>query len=203
MSTQSEANVKTTATTLLEALWPAQDNARVFRALVMVFVGVGFLTASSYIRVPMWPVPMTMQTFAVLGLGAAYGLRLGGATVLTYLAVGIIGGPVFSDGASGWAYFTGTTGGYLFGFMVAAALVGWVAERGWDRNFASTILVMLVGNALIYVPGLLWLGVLYGWDKPILEWGLTPFILGDVTKLALAAALMPVAWTLIKKWKRD
>jgi biotin transport system substrate-specific component len=202
MSTQSEANVKTTATTLLEALWPAQDNARVFRALAMVFVGVGFLTASSYIRVPMWPVPMTMQTFAVLGLGAAYGLRLGGATVLTYLAVGIIGGPVFSDGASGWAYFTGTTGGYLFGFMVAAALVGWLAERGWDRQIVTMAAAMIIGNVVIYAFGLTWLYQvlisqmgLEGWDLArVIDSGMMQFLVGDAAKLVLAALILPFVW---------
>jgi len=204
MSTQSEANVKTTATTLLEALWPAQDNARVFRALVMVFVGVGFLTASSYIRVPMWPVPMTMQTFAVLGLGAAYGLRLGGATVLTYLAVGILGGPVFSEGASGWAYFTGTTGGYLFGFMVSAALVGWLAERGWDRQIVTMAAAMIIGNVVIYAFGVTWLYLLLvgqmgleGWDLArVIDSGMMQFLVGDLAKLILAALILPSVWRL-------
>jgi biotin transport system substrate-specific component len=86
------------------------------------------------------------------------------------------------------------TGGYLIGFVLAAALCGWLAERGWDRNVAKTALAMLAGNVVIYVPGLIWLGGLFGWDKPILAWGLTPFILGDLTKLALAAAVLPLAW---------
>lgn len=202
MSTQSAT--PTSATTLLEALWPAHDNARILRALVMVVVGVGVLTASSYIRVPMWPVPMTMQTFAVLGLGAAYGLRLGGATVLTYLAVGILGGPVFSEGASGWAYFTGTTGGYLFGFMVSAALVGWLAERGWDRQIVTMAAAMIIGNVVIYVFGVTWLYLLLvgqmgleGWDLArVIDSGMMQFLVGDLAKLILAALILPSVWRL-------
>ena len=202
MSTQSAT--PTSATTLLEALWPAHDNARILRALVMVVVGVGVLTASSYIRVPMWPVPMTMQTFAVLGLGAAYGLRLGGATVLTYLAVGILGGPVFSEGASGWAYFTGTTGGYLFGFMVSAALVGWLAERGWDRQIVTMAAAMIIGNVVIYVFGVTWLYLLLvgqmgleGWDLArVIDSGMMQFLVGDLAKLILAALILPSLWRL-------
>jgi biotin transport system substrate-specific component len=202
MSTQSAT--PTSATTLLEALWPAHDNARILRALVMVVVGVGVLTASSYIRVPMWPVPMTMQTFAVLGLGAAYGLRLGGATVLTYLAVGILGGPVFSEGASGWAYFTGTTGGYLFGFMVSAALVGWLAERGWDRQIVTMAAAMIIGNVVIYAFGVTWLYLLLvgqmgleGWDLArVIDSGMMQFLVGDLAKLILAALILPSVWRL-------
>jgi biotin transport system substrate-specific component len=202
MSTQSAT--PTSATTLLEALWPAHDNARILRAFVMVVVGVGVLTASSYIRVPMWPVPMTMQTFAVLGLGAAYGLRLGGATVLTYLAVGILGGPVFSEGASGWAYFTGTTGGYLFGFMVSAALVGWLAERGWDRQIVTMAAAMIIGNVVIYAFGVTWLYLLLvgqmgleGWDLArVIDSGMMQFLVGDLAKLILAALILPSVWRL-------
>jgi len=138
-----------------------------------------------------------MQTFAVLGLGAAYGLRLGGATVLTYLAVGILGGPVFSEGASGWAYFTGTTGGYLFGFMVSAALVGWLAERGWDRQIVTMAAAMIIGNVVIYVFGVTWLYLLLvgqmgleGWDLArVIDSGMMQFLVGDLAKLILAALI--------------
>jgi biotin transport system substrate-specific component len=203
MSTQSEA----TATTLLEALWPAHEFARIVRGIVMVVVGVGILTASAYIRIPMWPVPMTMQTFAVLGLGAAYGWRLGGITVLTYLAIGILEIPVFSDGNSGWEYFGGTTGGYLVGFMVAASLVGWLAERGWDRRFLTMAAAMVLGNAVIYVLGLSWLYQvlvgqmgLEGWDvAKVVKNGMILFLVGDAAKLFLAALLLPFIWKFVAK----
>jgi len=172
----------------------------------MALAGTALLTLCAKIQVPFFPVPMTMTTFAVLTIGMTYGWRLGTATLLLYLAEGAAGLPVFAgtpEKGIGLAYMMSGTGGYLLGYVMAAACCGWLAERGWDRHFGSTVLVMLIGNALIYVPGLLWLGALYGWDKPILEWGLTPFILGDVTKLALAATLMPIAWSLIRKWKQD
>ena len=146
-------------------------------------------------QVPFYPVPMTMQTFVVLTIGLAFGWRLGAATVLLYLAEGAAGLPVFAgtpEKGVGFAYMLGGTGGYLVGFVLAAALCGFLAEKGWDRHPLRTASAMLLGNILIYIPGLLWLGVLFGWDKPILEWGLYPFLLGDATKLAIAAIAVSV-----------
>lgn len=197
----------TVQTTLLNAVWPnTQSSSRVLRPVLMTLLGTALLTVCAKIQIPFYPVPLTMGTFAVLMIGMTYGWRLASATLLLYMAEGAAGLPVFAgtpEKGIGLAYMMGGTGGYLVGYVLAAGACGWLAERGWDRHFASTVLVMLVGNALVYVPGLLWLGALYGWDKPILGWGLTPFILGDLTKLALAAALMPLAWKLIRKWKRD
>jgi len=93
----------------------------------------------------------------------------------------------------------GSTGGYLLGFVLAAMTTGWLAEKGWDRTMLGTALAMLAGNAVIYIPGVLYLGVLFGFDKPIIEWGFTPFILGDVMKVALAACIMPMAWKAVAK----
>jgi len=190
--------------TLAMTVWPVAGGgrpaARVARYAVLAVVGSLLLWASAKVHVPFYPVPMTMQTFVVLALGMAYGWRLGAATVLLYLAEGALGMPVFSgtpEKGLGLAYMAGSTGGYLFGFVLAAAASGWLAERGWDRNAVTTALAMLIGNILIYMPGLLWLGVLFGWDKPILAWGLFPFILGDVVKVALAAAVLPLAWRFV------
>jgi biotin transport system substrate-specific component len=179
---------------------------RWLRLGLLALAGSILLTISAKIQVPFYPVPMTMQTFVVLSLGMAYGWRLGAATVLFYLAQGAMGLPVFvgtPEKGIGLAYMAGSTGGYLLGFVAAAALVGWLAERGWDRNIGTTALAMLLGNIVIYLPGLLWLGTLFGWDKPILAWGLTPFVLGDLTKLALAAVLMPMAWRAFRQWKEN
>ena len=157
------------------------------------------LAISAKIQIPFYPVPMTMTTFMVLLLGMSLGWRLAAATILLYLAEGAAGMPVFAgtpEKGIGLAYMMGGTGGYLIGYLLAAVTCGWLAEHGWGRNVVSTAIAMLVGNVLIYVPGLLWLGALFGWDKPILEWGLTPFILGDLTKLALAAVVLPMAWKL-------
>ena len=191
--------------TLATTVWPVEGDSlatRIGRAVLLAVVGSLLLWATAKVQVPFYPVPMTMQTFAVLAIGMAYGWRLGAATILLYLAEGAMGLPVFAgtpEKGLGLAYMAGGTGGYLFGFILAAAACGWLAERGWDRRAIPTALAMLIGNVLIYIPGLLWLGILFGWDKPILTWGLTPFLLGDVTKAALAAAVLPLTWRLIDR----
>lgn len=166
----------------------------------VVFAGSLLLWASAKVQLPFYPVPLTMQTFAVLAIGAALGWRLGLATVLLYLAEGAAGLPVFAgtpEKGIGLAYMMGPTGGYLLGYLPAAALCGWLAERGWDRSVALTALAMLAGTVTIYLPGLLWLGAVVGWDKPVLAWGLTPFLLGDLLKLGLASAALPLVWRLV------
>ena len=197
-------SLSVTAETLAATLWPAGEAkpaaARALRNILLAVVGAQLIWLSAKIQVPFHPVPMTMQTFMILGLGMAYGWRLGAATVLLYLAEGAMGLPVFAgtpEKGIGLAYMAGGTGGYLLGYVIAAGACGWLAERGWDRNVITAALAMLAGNVLIYVPGLLWLGILFGWDKPILEWGLTPFVLGDLAKLGLAAAALPLAWKLV------
>ncbi len=192
--------------TLAGTLWPAGKANALLRGAVLAVAGTALLTVSAKIQIPFYPVPMTLQTFVVLALGMAYGWRLGGATLLLYLAEGAAGLPVFAgtpEKGIGLAYMLGGTGGYLAGFVLAAAVCGWLAERGWDRNLVRTAAAMLIGNAVIYVPGLLWLGGLYGWDKPILEWGLTPFLFGDLAKLALATAVLPLAWRWLGRPGRD
>jgi len=188
--------------TLTDVLW--SDGPKALRTVVLVIFGTAVLWASAKIQVPFYPVPMTLQTLAVLALGMAYGWRLAAATLLLYLAQGAAGLPVFAgtpEKGLGIAYMVGPTGGYLFGFLLAATLCGWLAERGWDRNVLTTALAMLLGNVAIYLPGLLWLGTLVGWDKPVFDWGLTPFLLGDATKLALAAVLLPGLWKLLGRMK--
>ncbi len=183
--------------TIASAVWPSEKIGAVARNVILALGGTALLAISAKVQVPFYPVPQTMQTFVVLALGMAYGWRLGAATLILYLAEGAAGLPVFAgtpEKGIGIAYMLGPTGGYMVGFVLAAAVCGWLAERGWDRHVAWTALAMLVGNVIIYIPGLLWLGTLFGWDKPIIEWGLTPFVLGDLTKLALAAAVLPLAW---------
>ena len=160
------------------------------------------MTLSAKIKVPFYPVPMTFQTLVLLALGMAYGWRLAASTLALYLVAGALGAPVFAgtpEKGIGLTYMMGPTGGYLLGFIMAATLCGWLAERGWDRRVSSTIAALLLGNAVIYLPGLLWLGTLLGWDKPVLEWGLYPFILGDLLKLGLAAAALPFTWKLLRR----
>ncbi len=190
--------------TLMMTIWPVELEKGLFRNITLVFVGSLLLAISAKVYIPFYPVPMTMQTLVVLGLGMAYGWKLGGLTVGLYLLEGLAGFPVFSgtpEKGVGLAYMMGGTGGYLLGFVFACMVTGFLAERGWDRNAGTTALAMLVGNVVIYIPGLLWLATLYGWDKPIIEWGLTPFVLGDIAKILIASALIPLCWQILGKKK--
>ncbi|MDA0256189.1 MAG: biotin transporter BioY [Chloroflexi bacterium] len=168
-------------------------------ALLAIAAGVGLLAISARLRITLGfsPVPITGQSFAVLLIGAVYGSRLGAATVLAYLATATAGLPFFAGGASGWAYFTGTSGGYFVGFFIAAYAVGWLAERGWDRTALTMAAAMVIGNVIIYVPGWWWLmrelGISAGrsWDL-----GVQPFLIGDALKIGLASGLLPAAWAI-------
>ena len=185
---------------LTEAVAPRDGTQLLIKQVALVVLGIAFLAVAAKIKVPMWPVPITMGTFAVLTLGAAYGARLGLVTILGYMSLGAVGFDVFAGSsaeASGLTYMMGGTGGYLLGYVIATVALGWFAQAGWDRSAGKMALAMLAGNVLIYVPGLIWLGMLYGWDQPILQWGLTPFLIGDALKLALAAALLPALWKLV------
>lgn len=185
---------------LTEAFWHAEGVGLRVKQATLVVVGILALAIFAKIKVPMWPVPITMGTFAVLTIGAAYGPRLGLATILGYMIVGALGFDVFANSSAekfGLEYMMGGTGGYLVGYVLATLALGYFARNGWDRSVVWMAVAMLIGNALIYVPGLLWLGQLYGWDKPILAWGLTPFLVGDALKLALAALMVPALWKLI------
>lgn len=189
---------------LAEAFGPSQGTALRVKQAVLVVAGIAVLALAAKIKlmVPPSPVPVNMGTFAVLTIAAAYGPRLGLTTILGYMLVGALGFDVFAGSSAekfGIEYMMGGTGGYLAGYVLATLALGALARRGWDRSVVWMAGAMLIGNALIYVPGLLWLGQLYGWDKPILAWGLTPFIIGDALKLALAALVLPGAWKLVGK----
>jgi biotin transport system substrate-specific component len=198
----SQARAKTLAAQVWPATMETSALSRALRGTALAIVGSLAIWASAKIQVPFYPVPMTMQTLVILFIAMAYGSTLGAMTVLLYLAEGAMGLPVFAgtpEKGIGVAYMLGGTGGYLVGFVFAAAVTGWLAERGWDRNVLSTALALLIGYGLIFAPGVLWLGALFGWDKPILAWGLTPFILGGATKLALGTALSAVCWKLFRR----
>lgn len=189
-----------TRSVLADILGPQSGMALRVKQAVLVVLGIAVLAIAAKIKVPMWPVPITMGTFAVLSIGAAYGARLGLVTILGYMIIGALGFDIFAGSSAekfGLTYMMGGTGGYLVGYVLATLALGALAQRGWDRSFKWMALAMLIGNVLIYVPGLLWLGQLYGWDKPILAWGLTPFLVGDAIKLALAAMVLPALWKLV------
>lgn len=188
------------ANVLANAIGPREGTALRVKQVVLVALGILALAIAAKIKVPMWPVPITMGTFAVLTIGTAYGTRLGLATMLGYLLIGALGFDVFAGSSAekfGLTYMMGGTGGYLVGYLLATVLLGALAARGWDRSFGKMALALVLANVAIYVPGLLWLGQLYGWDQPILQWGLTPFLVGDAIKLVLAALLIPGLWKLV------
>ena len=184
---------------LADAIW---RNPTWLRNIILVAAGVILLTVSAKIKLPFYPVPLTMQTFVVLGIGMVFGWRLGAYAVLSYLLVGAMGLAVFAgtpEKGIGLVYMTGPTGGYLLGFVLATMLTGYLAQKGWDRKISTTFLAMLAGNVVIYIPGLIWLGNVVGWDKPVLAWGLTPFLFGDLAKIVLAMIVIPGAWRMVKK----
>ncbi len=202
------------ADTLADAAWPARGS-KLVRAIILAVIGSGILALSAKIQVPMIPVPMTMQTFGVLAIAAAYGWPLGAATVLLYLAEGFVGLPVFSCSSTaavcaGPAYFAGSTAGYLVGFVFSAALVGWLCQtRQWDRQPVKAAAAMVLGNLVIYAFGLAWLHILFGSIRNVAGWtllrtwnaGAANFLVGDLVKVLLAAALLPIAWKLVQKFR--
>jgi len=187
---------------LVEAAGIRQGNATRVKEIVLVAAGIGALVLASKIRVPMWPVPVTMQTFAVLLIGSAYGLRLSLFTILGYIALGAAGVAVFAGESAGLAYMAGPTGGYLAGFAAAMALMGVLARRGWDRSVPTMAAAMLLGNAVVYAFGLAWMSWLFAASKGmgwVLHYGMVNFLPGDALKLALAAMVMPLAWKAVKR----
>ena len=199
----SAPSLPASAPTIAALLWPARDNrsAAVFRAVILALVGSALLAISAKIQVPIPPVPMTMQTLVVLIIGATYGWRLGGATVLLYLAEGMLGLPVFANTppvVPSPAYLLGPTGGYLAGYLAAAVVMGFLAERGWDRSLLRVIIMMSIGHLIIFAFGLAWLTQLFG---PAKAWavGAAPFVVATLLKTALAAALMKAAWASVRR----
>lgn len=167
---------------------PQDRRARLAVQVLLVLAGTALLALAAKITVPFWPVPMTLQTLAVFTIAATYGRNLAVATVLAYLAEGAIGLPVFATG-TGLAYLAGPTGGYLAGFVVAAAIVGHAVDRGMNRNLFALFGVMLLGEVVILLLGAAWLAHLMGAEKAM-AFGVGPFIVTDVVKIALAAALV-------------
>jgi biotin transport system substrate-specific component len=170
------------------------------RHIALIAAGALFIYLSARVVIPIAgnPVPITGQTFGVLLVGGALGFRRGLASVLLYVLLGVIGLPFFAEGRSGLAIVFGASGGYLIGFILAGALVGRLAELGWDRHIAGAVGAMAVGNALIYLVGVPWLAVVTGADAPkAINVGLVPFLVGDVLKLVLAAVVFPAAWWVV------
>jgi biotin transport system substrate-specific component len=179
--------------------WREQAGVWLAANVVLVVAGslLTALAAQVSIPLPFTPVPITGQTFAVLLVGAALGRRRGAASMALYVAQGLAGLPVFAGGKAGLAVLLGPTGGYLIGFIAAAFVTGWLAERGWDRRPLTTALAMVFGNLVIYLFGVSWLAVFVGISKaPLL--GMVPFIPGDILKIVLATAALPEAWWVVR-----
>lgn len=193
--------------TLADFLVPIRVGERTptrVRHIVLIAVGALIVSLSAYVVIPTTPVPFTGQTFAVLVVGGALGFRRGAAALLLYLAIGVIGLPVFAEQRSGLAIIAGPTGGYLTGFVVAAAVVGRLAELGWDRRIGGSLAAMAIGTAIIYAIGVPWLKVYADlpWNIALAE-GMTKFLIWDAAKLAVAAGIFPVAWWFIGRRPDD
>ena len=181
-------------------IWRPSEKSQAFLYnIALIFCGSIFIALSAQIAIG-GPVPFTMQTFAVLLIGALFGTRLGSASVGLYLLEGLAGLPVFSQGRGGFAMLLGPTGGFLVGFLAAAYVTGFLAQRGWDRRIGTTILAMTGGNIIIHSFGFIWFSIQVGANNA-LTLGLYPFIPGDIVKIALAAAILPSGWKLISYFK--
>ena len=162
---------------------------QIIKSLLVIFLGSVLLAISAKIKIPFYPVPMTMQTFVVLFLGISFGYKIALATVSLYLIEGILGLPVFSNSPErgiGLAYFTGPTMGYLIGFLTACFLASYIKV---SDNYLIIITKLILSVSSIYILGILWLGTLIGWDKPIFELGVTPFLLAEIFKISLLTIL--------------
>lgn len=183
--------------TLFDAVRRA-DAGFALRVSIATVISASLLLAiSARVAVPFYPVPMTMQTFVVIGIGLALGPWRGLAAVALYLAQGASGLPVFAgtpEKGIGILYMMGPTGGYLLGYGLAVLLAGRLARLGFDRRPLTAMAAALLAGAVIYIPGVLWLGVVIGFDKPLFELGVYPFLAGDVAKALLAALVFPAAW---------
>src|ERR1044071_5967640 len=170
------------------------------RSVGLVVVFSLFIAAAAQFSIQIGPIPITGQTFAVLLTGALLGSRLGAAAVLAYLIEGAVGLPFFAGGAAGLIRFFGPTGGYLFAFPAAAFVTGAFAEHGWDKRYPTAVAAMAIGSAIIFLAGWAWYSVLTN-TPPVAAFKLAvlPFLHGDVIKIALAAAVLPTGWALLKK----
>ena len=164
-------------------------NTNILKTILLIFIGTVLLTISAKIKIPFYPVPMTMQTFVVLFLGISFGYKIGLATVGLYLLEGIIGFPVFSNSPEkgiGLIYFMGPTMGYLIGFLAATFISGYMSYK---TSFVVVFAKLIVSVSVIYVFGIVWLGILIGWDKPLFEIGVFPFLLAELFKISILAIL--------------
>ncbi|WP_322990339.1 biotin transporter BioY [Hoeflea sp.] len=191
-------------TTLYETISSRSQRNNLAVDLLVVLAGSLLMAIAAKITIPFYPVPLTTQTLVAIGLGLALGPARAAVAVLAYLAQGAAGLPVFAGAPAnglGLAYMAGPTGGYLIGFVFQALAAGFLARLGWGRSPVTAVGAGLIAAAAIYPTGLLWLGVVIGFDKPLLALGLFPFVLGDLAKACLAALIFPAAWSMLARNK--
>lgn len=171
------------------------------RDVTLIVLGALFVAALAQVKIPLpfTPVPLTGQTFAVLLVGATLGSKRGAASMALYIALGALGLPVFAGGASGIAYLSGATLGYLVGFVLAAYIIGLLAERGLERSVRTSLIPFMLGTLIIYICGALWLAVILGSLGKAIASGVLPFLIGDAIKLIAASIVLPAAWTFVGK----
>jgi biotin transport system substrate-specific component len=195
------SSAATTMRPLVSLALPEGRTARLAVQITLAVLGTLLLTLSAKTKVVFGPVDMSLQTLAVILISAAFGMRLGLATLLLYMAEGAAGLPVFQstpEKGIGIAYMLGTTGGYLAGFVVMAAIIGWAADRGLDRSVVKFFGIVVLADAIMLAMGFGWLSALIGVEKGW-QFGVAPFIVPDLIKAALAAALVQAVWSLIKR----
>ena len=193
--------VATTMRPLVSLALPEKGASRLATQIGLALLGTLVLALSAKTKVVLGPVDMSLQTLAIFLIAAAFGMRLGLATLLLYMAEGAYGLPVFQstpEKGIGIAYMLGSTGGYLAGFVVMAAIVGWAADRGWDRNPVKLLGAVLVAEIVMMAMGFAWLAGLIGAAKAW-QFGVVPFIVPDLVKVALASALAPALWSLLPR----
>ena len=177
--------------------------------VALVIAGTALVAALAQVAIPLWPVPVTGQTLAVLLVGASLGAARGAASLGLYALLGAIGLPIYSDAASGWSVLVGPTGGYIIGFVLSAAIVGWAAERRWDRGWLKAAVTFIGGSLVVFAVGLPWLSYsLGGFGLPndlqsTLVAGFYPFIIGGLIKAGIAAALLPAIWKAVERRDRS
>ncbi|MCS5733327.1 biotin transporter BioY [Herbiconiux daphne] len=171
--------------------------------VMLVAGGAAFTGLLAQVAIPLWPVPITGQTLAVLLVGSTLGALRGAVAMVVYALLGVVGVPWFSDAASGWQVIAGPTGGYIVGFIIAAGLTGWLAQRNWDRRVVGAFASFMAGTVITFAVGLPWLAASLGLTfSQTLEAGLYPFIVGGIIKALIAAGVIPLAWKLTDRFKK-
>jgi biotin transport system substrate-specific component len=195
--------IATTMRPLVSLALPEKGTARLAAQVFLAIGGTLLLTVSAKTKVFLGPVDISLQTLAVLLIASAFGMRLAVATLVLYMAQGATGLPVFQSSPEkgvGIAYMLGTTGGYLAGFVAMAAIAGWAADRGFDRNPFKLFGAFMVAEVVMMAMGFAWLALLIGADKAW-QFGVVPFVVGDLIKVALAASLVPAVWSILARFR--